>query len=202
VPSRRETSLRRASRRRYLEIARAENLDAVTLAAKRAAEEAGSAPNRLLALLRFLYEETPIPVRELAQVAAVTERTIYKYAQKLAWRPRVVRLARGAGGRFVTLAELGRPLAAGLKALDPEAAERAAARCVAAGLLSQEAATEALEESRRAAAVRAEAEERETEVRIAVNLLRAAKYLHEADRKGEAVKAKRPARLLAKPESE
>jgi hypothetical protein len=38
--------------------------------------------------LRGLYEEDVVPVREIAALAGVTERTLYKYIEKGAWRRR------------------------------------------------------------------------------------------------------------------
>lgn len=88
---------------------------------------------------RALYEDTVVPVRAIAQLCGVTERTLYKYAQKGKWRPRVRRLTKGAGGRFIPLADAGLPVERGLKALDPAGAKRAAEACDAAGALAAEA---------------------------------------------------------------
>jgi hypothetical protein len=52
--------------------------------------------------------------------------------------------ARGAGGRFVSPEEAGRPHPTGLKALDPQGAERAAAECQRWGALAGEAMARAL----------------------------------------------------------
>jgi hypothetical protein len=98
--------------------------------------------------VRALYEHSAVPVAEIASVAGVTERTIYKYAAKEQWTPRYAwapsrsrgqrageRVApdfvpvRGAGGRFIRRADQGKPFATGLKATDPAAAARAAAAC-------------------------------------------------------------------------
>ena len=37
---------------------------------------------------RRLYEETAVPVAEIARLCGVTERTLYKYARKGGWKPR------------------------------------------------------------------------------------------------------------------
>ena len=42
----------------------------------------------LMAQVRALYEDTAVPVREIALRAGVTERTLYKYARKNGWTPR------------------------------------------------------------------------------------------------------------------
>ena len=85
--------------------------------------------------VRALYEDSAVPVREIASLAGVTERTIYKYAAKHRWKPRYAWTpdgarprawragpsfapAKGAGGRFVRRADKGKPFAVGLKATD------------------------------------------------------------------------------------
>jgi len=70
--------------------------------------------------VRALYENSAVPVREIASVAGVTERTIYKYAAKLAWKRRHhVAPARGAGSRFIRRADTDKPFARGLKERRP-----------------------------------------------------------------------------------
>jgi hypothetical protein len=78
--------------------------------------------------VRELYEANVVPVREIAALVRVTERTLYKYAQKGNWRPRYARraLAQGAGARFVRAEDAGKPVARGLAAADPARAARAA----------------------------------------------------------------------------
>ncbi|MGH6768597.1 MAG: hypothetical protein ACRECO_06195 [Xanthobacteraceae bacterium] len=110
---------------------------------------------------RRLYEETVVPVREIARLAGVSERTLYKYVQRGGWRRRYRRLVRGAespfvaraaespfvarsaGGRFMRREDASAPHAAGLKALDPAAGAVAAAACVEAGAVSDVAVVEA-----------------------------------------------------------
>jgi hypothetical protein len=111
----------------------------------------------LMAQVRALYEDTAVPVREIARRAGVAERTLYKYAQKHSWKPRYAWTpdgarpigrpgrrrsseqraraerfapAKGAGGRFIRREDKGQPVAQGIKALDP--AGRAAAAQAAA----------------------------------------------------------------------
>ena len=104
--------------------------------------------------------------REIAGFAGVTERTLYKYAQKGGWKPRYAWVdrggvahrrwraqasfapgnfvpAKGAGGRFVKRADKGKPFARGLKATDRVAAARAAASCAGAEALGRQALAEA-----------------------------------------------------------
>jgi hypothetical protein len=110
----------------------------------------------LMAHVRRMYEDSIIPVRDIAQRAGVTERTLYKYARKNNWKPRyawtpdgarppgrparrrwseareralAVAPAKGAGGRFIRREDKGRPLAHGIKATDPAARAAAAAAC-------------------------------------------------------------------------
>jgi hypothetical protein len=128
--------------------------------------------------VRDLYENSIVPVREIARLAGVTERTLYRYVERHGWqrrhvcRPRddAVRAAnsgrtltprqgfagvKGAGGRFVPRDEAGAPHASGLKALDPLAAEQAVAATGRAHLLSDIATGEAVAEAEiRAAAAR------------------------------------------------
>jgi hypothetical protein len=98
--------------------------------------------------VRALYEHSAVPVAEIARLAGVTERTIYKYAARERWTPRYRWPAahprrwhadqgaapdfvpvRGAGGRFIRRDDKGKPVATGLKATDPAAAALAAAAC-------------------------------------------------------------------------
>jgi hypothetical protein len=110
--------------------------------------------------VRKLYEESALPIREIARLVGVTERTIYKYAHKHQWKPRylwnyegtrprprgtgwrargTMTPVQGAGGRFIARDDRGRPVATGLKSTDPEAAARAGAECAAAALREYEA---------------------------------------------------------------
>jgi hypothetical protein len=115
--------------------------------------------------VRALYEGSAVPVREIANLAGVTERTIYKYAAKHAWKPRYrwtpdgarprawrprVRFApaKGAGGRFIRRDDKGKPIAAGLKATDAQGAARAGAACANAQALAQQAQAEAEKDRR------------------------------------------------------
>jgi hypothetical protein len=102
----------------------------------------------LTARVRALYEDSAVPVREIARLVGVTERTIYKYVEKHHWkrrykclpRDRAVRRAdrgrrwqaapgfapaKGAGARFIRREDKGKPFARGLKALDPAGRARA-----------------------------------------------------------------------------
>jgi hypothetical protein len=99
--------------------------------------------------VRALYEDSAVPVREIAGLAGVTERTIYKNVAKHDWKRRYrCALEKGAGGRFIRRADKGKPFAVGLKATDPEGAARAATACRQAESLSREAQSEAEEAQR------------------------------------------------------
>lgn len=139
----------------------------------------------LMARVQALYEDSAVPVREIARLCGVTERTLYRYVEKGRWRRRYVARPRGeaaaagnrgrrwqrapghegikgAGGRFVPCSAAGQPVAHGIKALDPLARERAATACAAA--------------SARAAKARAKADERQVwDARVAaINAVSAA----------------------------
>lgn len=126
----------------------------------------------LTARVRALYEHSAVPVAEIASVAGVTERTIYKYAAKERWTPRYAWAAdgsrprgwragkrfapeKGAGGRFIRRADKGKPFAVGLKATDPAAAAAAAAACRREAVLSRAAQLRAAAEQREEARLRA-----------------------------------------------
>jgi hypothetical protein len=55
----------------------------------------GGGEKDLTARVRALYENSAVPVREVARLAGVTERTLYKYAQKGGWKPRYAWIDRG-----------------------------------------------------------------------------------------------------------
>jgi hypothetical protein len=136
-----EPSPRAEARRRY----QAAACDAVHDAP--AATSLAQPTPSLTERVRALYEDGVVPVREIAQLAGVTERTLYKYAAKGDWRRRYGSLepglARGAGGRFVPVADAGEPHPSGLKALDPAGAVEAIGRCVLAGEIAATAARDA-----------------------------------------------------------
>jgi hypothetical protein len=113
--------------------------------------------------VRALYEETPMPVAEIARLAGVAERTLYRYVARGGWTRRYpvrgVEAAaanrgrkreprppqpKGAGGRFIPRAEWGKPHPSGLKALDPQGAAIAAAECRRWGALAGEAMARAI----------------------------------------------------------
>jgi hypothetical protein len=121
----------------------------------------GGGEQGLTARARALYETSAVPVREIAALAGVTERTIYKYAQKGGWKARYAWVdrggvagrrrrandafapAKGAGGRFIRREDSGQPFARGLKATDPHGATRAAAACARTQAAASEAQAEA-----------------------------------------------------------
>jgi hypothetical protein len=123
--------------------------------------EENSSAQSLTEKVRALYENSAVPVAEIARLAGVTERTLYKYARKDGWKPRYAWIdrggvkarrgwranegfdpAKGAGARFIARADKDKPYAAGLKAVDPEGAARAASACGEAAVLSGQAQCE------------------------------------------------------------
>ncbi len=127
----------------------------------------GASPGEAAACARALYETSAVPVREIARLFGVCERTLYKHAARGGWARRHRRIAadggetgklrqacegsvrkdlapgRGAGGRFVRREDIGRPHESGLCALDPERAARGADAGRRALALSQLAVAQA-----------------------------------------------------------
>jgi hypothetical protein len=146
---------------------------------------------RLTARVRALYETSAVPVREIAALAGVTERTIYKYAAKQRWKKRYGKRAdvapvRGAGARFINRANRGKSGRRGLKATDPGGAKRAAAGCRTAEGVSSIAQAQAAQA--RLLELRADAAH---QVRLCVDQLR----LHHAARDKKAAPSR--AQLLS-----
>jgi hypothetical protein len=168
-----------------------------------------SAPD-LTARIRALYETTSVPVREIAAIAGVTERTLYKYVARYGWTKRYAALprgreaaahnrgrrwrhaegfapAKGASGRFIRRADKDKPFASGLKALDAQERAAAQARCDEAEPLALKARQEAESECLREDVLRAMA---------ALTAARAALARYQAERK--AVEAYRAAVAVAR----
>jgi hypothetical protein len=122
-------------------------------------QHAGLTP--LTLQVQDLYENSAVPVRDIARLVGVHQRTLYKYVQKYRWRrrynipgvaekpkppqkpSRFTLQPRGTGGRFVARERASAPALHGLKALDPAAAARAAAACARAKEVSDAAAARA-----------------------------------------------------------
>lgn len=136
-----------------------------------------------IARARMLYEETSVPVREIAILVDATEGMILRWARRFAWKPRAVVQPRAARGRLLPLTDAERPAFRGRRAREAGAAEAAAARCVRAGLLTERAASAIVAETRRRAveqqsaaqrraAERQAARDREARVRLWEGLAR------------------------------
>ena len=149
----RRSSVRAQARRIYREHVQASQAKAPTADQP---SPGGFGGQGLTERARSLYEDSAVPVAEIARLAGVSERTIYKYAAKGAWKPRYrwapdrgwrARAAfgpvKGAGGRFVARAHKGRPFATGLKALDPAGRARALRASDKAAFLARTAQAEA-----------------------------------------------------------
>jgi hypothetical protein len=120
-------------------------------------------PTALTQQIRALYETSAVPVAEIARLAGVSERTLYKYVQKGGWRrryggkgiaeanarrakkrqPRACVTLKGAGGRFIRSEDADQPVRRGLAALDPEREARALSRVERAAALSENAVADA-----------------------------------------------------------
>ena len=184
----RRSSLRAQAREIYRELvqerAKLAEAPSLTLLRKRGREQKqGGAEKSLPAQnltekVRALYEHSAVPVAEIAKLAGVSERTIYKYAAKGRWKPRYAFTfrragaaggapargwragkrfapAKGAGGRFIRRADKGKPFAAGLKATDPAAAADAGVACGEAARLARAAQRRVAAERREEARLRA-----------------------------------------------
>ena len=149
----RRSSVRAQARRIYCEQAQASQTKAPTADPP---SPGGFGGQGLTERARALYEDSAVPVREIARLAGVTERTIYKYAAKHAWKPRyrwapdrgwraeaAFAPAKGAGARFIARSDKGRPFARGLKALDPAGRARALRASDKAARLARAAQAEA-----------------------------------------------------------
>jgi hypothetical protein len=197
--ARRARSLRRDARERYRAAARAASAFADASADKSAAciEASSDKPatsthasveTPLTGRVRALYEDSVTPVREIARLIGVSERTLYKYVEKGGWRRRHACPARdaavaaanagraatpgldfapakGAGGRFIRREDVGKPFQRGLKALDPQGAAAAAEACVRAGVIAEEAAAAAVADAQ-ARTLREQAERAERDARM------------------------------------
>ncbi len=165
--------------------------------------------------VRALYESSVLPVREIARLAQVSERTLYKYVARYGWRRRHVCLDRedavrranrgrhlapqpgrervtGAGGRFVAHDEKSGP--SGLKALDPLAAEAISAQAERVEILSDVVVAETLADAERRAAARRRMDEFESIARKLSSLTQALRYLkgmekHDSERASARAKA-------------
>jgi hypothetical protein len=174
----RRSSVRAQARRNYRDMAAAQAADPPSLRFGgqaplpnphlQAGKEQAGEETDLTARARALYEDSAVPVREIAAVAGVTERTIYKYAAKHGWKSRYrwaqnrgwrarskFAPAKGAGGRFIRREDKDQPFATGLKALDPAGAARAAADCREAERVAHAARAEAEAEQRTEQLIRA-----------------------------------------------
>jgi hypothetical protein len=148
------------------------------VAAARDNAEAAEGGNSLTARVRALYEDGLVPVREIAQLCGVTERTLYKYAARGRWRKRYARRAlhKGAGGRFIPQEEAGKATAGGLKALDPVALAAAEIACGEAGTIANRAAARTLAEHEARTARETVLREFETSARRLAALVKILKY--------------------------
>jgi hypothetical protein len=147
--------------------------------------------------MRTLYEETAMPVREIARLVDRTESLVYKYARRYGWKARPTTLYRG--GRFLPHTDAERPEHRDRRAREPGAAEAAAERCVRAGLISERMASETVAETRALAAAEREREADlrearalEANARALEELAWATKRLHAARRRANSSRRRAP----------
>jgi hypothetical protein len=154
----RPSSLKRAAQRHF---SAAAAHDAVLRECRDALRHRAETLTPLTLQARDLYEHSVVPVREIARLVGVHERTLYRYVQKYRWRrrynvpgakprpkprrkpSRFSAQPRGAGGRYLGRARMREPVVHGLKALDPQGAAHAAAACARAKAVSDAALTRA-----------------------------------------------------------
>ncbi len=136
--------------------------------------------------IRTLYEDTLVPVREIARIAGVTERNIYALVRRLGCRPRV-RLASGGGRRIVPLAATGEPP----PALDMASVNSALKRCQRAVRHANRLTVQARAERDKRAALRQGGKDAATQARTFALVVRAMRDL-------AAVVDSEPARELRK----
>jgi hypothetical protein len=132
--------------------------------------------NALAERVRALYETSVVPVREIARLVGVSERTLYKYVARGAWKRRHFCLARADGGRFIARGEAASRAASsggGLKALDPLAAAEMAEAAVAAQALSDAAMAAARAQAARLA-------QHDSDIRSLAFILETLRHCHAA----------------------
>jgi hypothetical protein len=101
-----------------------------------------------IARARMLYEETPVPVREIAILVDSTEGMVLRWARHFGWAPRSFLRYRGPRGALLPSTDVKRAPFRGRRAAEPGAAAAAARRCVRAGLISARLASATVKETR------------------------------------------------------
>ena len=134
-------------------------LRAAACEAMRAVAEAEGLPSADAELsfadrLRQLYEQSALPVREIARIAAIAERTLFSYVQRGGWKRRNWRQARHNAARRAP------PEAAGLVSSAEDARHTAQAYIAARNLVDEASAAAAAAAQERAAKAGATALER------------------------------------------
>ncbi len=133
------------------------------------------AREQLNAAIRTLYEDTLVPVREIARLVGVTERNLYLTVRRLGCRPRM-RLAPGGGRRLVPLSDAP-PAMRGGAGLDA-AGVRRAARAIERAVAQQRMLTATvLAERERCAAARIARRQGEADMRALAHLSQARREL-------------------------
>jgi hypothetical protein len=104
--------------------------------------------------LRQLYEQSALPVREIARIAAIAERTLFSYVQRGGWKRRNWRQARYDAARPAP------PEAAGRMSADEDAGHTAQAYVAARKLVDETSEAAAVAAQEREARAGAMAQER------------------------------------------
>ncbi len=141
------------------------------------------------ACVRVLYEDTLVPVREIARLAGITERNLYLMVRRLGCRPRM-RLASGGGRRIVPLAAAGK--AARGEPLDAEGVQRAIEACARAVQHRHEEAAVKQAASQQLLARKRTRREADTNLRTLTYLMRALRDLSALNVRAAAVRQAAP----------
>jgi hypothetical protein len=146
-----DPNLRAAACERMRAVAQAEGL----------APLAATPPPGFADHLCHLYENSALPVREIAHIAGIIERTLYTYVRKGGWRRRNWRHARYGGGRLAPADDTAFPEAGGANAPAPaDARQTAAAYAEARRLTEASSAAAAAASAAKAAAAKEHAARR------------------------------------------
>jgi hypothetical protein len=135
--------------------------------------------------IRELYENSLVPVREIARLSGITERNIYAIVRRLGCRPRL-RIGPGGGRRIVLPGDAADPP----PALDANAAQRAIEACALVRQQLHAGAAAKAESADRSAAARLSNRAAEADARTLSILVRALRELAAIEGVGEAAARK------------
>ncbi len=135
--------------------------------------------------IRTLYEDTLVPVREIARLAGITERNVYGLVRRLGCRPRM-RLAPGGGRRIVPFQQ---PTNA---PLDAESMQQLIQSCERAVQQASDLAADSRASRERRSEARRAVRESQTQARILSSLVHALRDLTVVDGERGRARVARP----------